>query len=153
MTTVSASILSDYTRNRPVVMSLATLAGFITASLLAIWTIPAALKWFAFFASRASSAYGALAMSWANEICGGDAAEERAVILGIMNAAGFAVNAWLPFLTYPAVDAPTFHKGFRYSVGAFAAQGGVTWMVWWLARRERDQKEITLAREEDDGAA
>lgn len=120
-------------------MSIATFFGFFTSLLLAIWSIPVGLKWFAFFASRASVAYGPLSMSWANEICGADA-EERAVVLGIMNSAGYAFNAWLPFLTYPAVDAPEFSKGFRFTVGAFAAQAVVTWTVWWLARKETSQK-------------
>ena len=57
--------------------------------------IPTGLKWFAFFAGRIAVPYGPLAMSWANEICGGDA-EERALVLGIMNSMGYAFNAWLP---------------------------------------------------------
>lgn len=83
ITTVSFSVLSDYLRNRAIVMSVSTLFGFCSALLLAIWTIPVPLKWAAFFMSRIAVAYGPLAMSWANEICGADA-EERAVVLGIM---------------------------------------------------------------------
>lgn len=67
--------------------------GLLSSILLAIWTIPVGLKWFAFFITRGSVAYGPLSMSWANEICSGDA-EERALVLGIMNAAGYAFNAW-----------------------------------------------------------
>lgn len=121
-------------------MSISTFFGFFTSLLLAIWTIPTGLKWFSFFASRISVAYGPLSMTWANEICGADA-EERAVVLGIMNAAGYAFNAWLPLLTYPVVDAPKFRKGFIYTTIAFLAQAVITWTVWWLARRDRKKEE------------
>lgn len=74
-------------------------------------------------------------MSWANEICGADA-EERAIVIGIMNSMGYAFNAWVPLLTYPAVDAPKFRKGFIYTVVAFVAQGLVTGSIAWARKRE-----------------
>lgn len=89
-------------------------------------------------------------MSWANEICGGDA-EERALVLGIMNASGYAFNAWLPLLTYPAKQAPRFKKGFTFSTVAFVAQFGITGLVAWLWRREKKGKlRIEGDREEYD---
>jgi len=72
--------------------------GLLSSLPLAIWTIPTPLKWTAYFLSRAAIPYGPLSMSWANEICGSDA-EERALVLGIMNASGYAVHTWLPLLT------------------------------------------------------
>lgn len=78
-------------------------------------------------------------MSWANEICGGDA-EERALVLGIMNASGYAFNAWLPILTYPAVQAPRFRRGFIFSTVAFVAQFAITGLVAWLWRWEKQKK-------------
>ena len=85
-------------------------------------------------------------MSWANEICGGDA-EERALVLGIMNASGYAFNAWLPILTYPAIQAPRFRKGFTFSTIAFLAQFGITGLVAWLWRWEKNRN---ATREEED---
>lgn len=131
-------------------MSVSTFLGFFTSLCLAIWTIPVGLKWFAFFTSRAAVAYGPLSMSWANEICGADA-EERAVVLGIMNASGYAFNAWLPFLTYPTVDSPRFRKGFIFSIAAFVAQAVITWTVWWLARVEnRTKQRFEVQGEQED---
>jgi MFS transporter, ACS family, pantothenate transporter len=86
--------------------------------------------------------YGPLSMSWANEICGADA-EERAIVLGVMNASGYAFNAWLPLLTYPAQQAPRFKKGFIYSTIAFVAQFGITGFVAFLHNRERRMKQMT----------
>lgn len=146
--TVGLSILSDYLRSRAIVMTVPTIFGFLTSLCLAIWTIPVGLKWFSFFASRVGVAYGPLAMSWANEICGADA-EERAIVLGIMNAAGYAVHTWLPLWTYPAVDAPRFKKGFTYSTFAYMAEGIMTWTVWLLATRERRKKQKAEIEEQE----
>jgi ACS family pantothenate transporter-like MFS transporter len=74
-----------------------------------------------------------------SEICSADA-EERAIVLGIMNAFGYAVNAWLPYLVFPAVDAPEFHKGFVFASVMFVAQAGITWAVWFMHRRELRKK-------------
>ncbi|CAN8100334.1 unnamed protein product [Discula destructiva] len=145
--TVGLSVLSDYLRSRAIVMTVPTIFGFFTSLCLAIWSIPVGLKWFSFFASRIGVAYGPLAMSWANEICGADA-EERAIVLGIMNAAGYAFNTWLPLLTYPTVDAPRFKKGFTYSTVAYLVEGFMTWTVWLLATRERRKKDEAQIEEE-----
>lgn len=77
-------------------------------------------------------------MSWANEMCGSDA-EERALVLGITNASGYAFNAWLPLLTYPAVQAPRFKRGFTYSTIAYVAQFAITGLVAFLRWREEEQ--------------
>lgn len=137
--TIILAMMSDYLRSRAMVMSISTFFGFFTSLLLAIWTIPVGLKWFAFMMQRAAVPYGPLSMTWANEICGADA-EERAVVLGIMNAVGYAFNAWLPLLTYPVTDATRFTKGFIFTTCAYVAQAVITWAVWWLARREQRRR-------------
>lgn len=78
-------------------------------------------------------------MSWANEICGADA-EERAIVIGIMNSMGYAFNAWVPLLTYPQVDAPKFRKGFIFSVCAFVAQGVITGVIAFMQKRDAKKK-------------
>lgn len=150
VTTVSFAMLSDFLRNRPAVMSISTFFGFFSSLVLAIWAVPSGLKWFAYFIGRAAVPYGPLSMSWANEICGADA-EERAIVLGVMNASGYAFNAWLPLLTYPVKQAPKFRKGFVYSTCAFVAQFGITGLVAWLHRwekRKRSLRELGLEPEE-----
>jgi ACS family pantothenate transporter-like MFS transporter len=109
--------------------------GLISSVLLAIWTIPTGLTWFAFFIARASTVYGPLSMTWANEICSDDA-EERAMVLGIMNAMGYAMSTWLPILTYPVVDQPQFRKGFIFTSLALLAQFAITSLTAFLHRRE-----------------
>ncbi|CZS93967.1 related to transporter protein [Rhynchosporium agropyri] len=137
--TIFFAIISDYLRNRPLVMGISASIGFFNYLLLAIWNIPAVLHYMAYFISRTSVAFGPLAMCWANEICGSDA-EERAIVLGVMNASGYAVNTWLPLLTYPISDTPRFEKGFRYSTCAMVVLVGVMGVVWALKRREDQEK-------------
>lgn len=120
-------------------MSLSTFWGFFCSLILAIWLVPSGLKWFAFEMYRASVPYGPLSMSWANEICTSDA-EERTIVLGLMNSLGYAFNAWVPILTYPASDSPRFRKGFVFSTVAFVAQFGITGVVWWMHRRDQRRK-------------
>lgn len=87
-------------------------------------------------------------MSWANEICGSDA-EERAIVIGIMNSMGYAFSCFIPRFTYPAVDAPTFRKGFIYSTVMFAAQGAITASVAFLYKH--DQKKQVKETNDEEG--
>jgi MFS transporter, ACS family, pantothenate transporter len=48
-----------------------------------------------------------------------------------------AVNAWWPLLFYSATDAPRFKKGMIAMICVCAATLGVTWLVWYLERRDR----------------
>ncbi|ORY62443.1 major facilitator superfamily transporter [Pseudomassariella vexata] len=146
--TVSFAMVSDAIRHRARIMSLSTFLGGFAALVLAIWNIPDGLKWFAFLLQRAAVPYGPLSISWANEICGADA-EERAIVIGIMNSLGYAFNAWLPLLTYPQVDSPTFKKGFIFSVAAFVAQAVITAAVAFMYKRDQKRAKQETARDEE----
>lgn len=87
-------------------------------------------------------------MSWANEICGADA-EERAIVIGIMNSMGYAFNAWVPLLTYPQVDAPKFRKGFIFTVCAFVAQGIITGLIAFMQKRDAKKKAKEVDADEE----
>ncbi|KAI8957502.1 MFS general substrate transporter [Daldinia sp. FL1419] len=134
--TVTLAIVSDALRSRASIMSISTFLGGFAALCLAIWNIPDGLKWFAFLLQRAAVPYGPLSMSWTNEICGADA-EERAIVIGIMNTMGYAFNAWVPLLTYPQTDSPTFRKGFISSTVLFGAQAVITATVAFMYKRDQ----------------
>lgn len=89
-------------------------------------------------------------MSWANEICSADA-EERALVLGIMNAVAYAFNAWLPLLVYPVKDAPRFKKGFIWTTCILVGQAGMTGVVAWAWKREGRKSRVGVegGREEE----
>lgn len=47
------------------------------------------------------------------------------------------INAWWPLVFYPATDAPKFTKGMWAMIGVSIATLAVTWVVWYLERREK----------------
>lgn len=95
---------------------------------------------------------------WANQICADDD-QERAIVLASMkyvfslafstptllhttnitNASMWnnVINAWWPLVFYPATDAPRFKKGMIAMLAVAAATLVVTWLVWYLERREK----------------
>lgn len=144
-------MVSDRIRHRAGIMSISTLLGLFAAACLAVWRIPLGLKWVAMLLlQRASVPYGPLSMSWANEICGADA-EERAVVIGVMNSMGYAFNAWVPLLTYPQVDAPTFRKGFVFTSCAFVAQFAITGTVAWFYQRDLERARRSGEGKDEEG--
>lgn len=56
------------------------------------------------------------------------------------------VNAWWPLLFYRATDAPKFQKGMIAMLCVCCATLGVTFLVWYLEKRE---KRISIAQETD----
>ena len=46
------------------------------------------------------------------------------------------VNAWWQLVFYPATDAPRFRKGMWVMIGTGIATLLVTFLVWYLERRE-----------------
>lgn len=121
-------------------MAISTGFGLFSFLFLAVWDIPIGLKWFAYFFQKGAIAFGPLSLTWANEICSADA-EERALVLGLMNAGAYSFNAWLPLLTYPAKHAPRFRTGFIFSTCASGVLIGLIGLVSllrkWEIRKER----------------
>ena len=50
------------------------------------------------------------------------------------------INAWWPLVFYPATDAPRFRKGAIAMIAMCVATLGVTWLVWYLEKREKRQR-------------
>ncbi|KAG7097118.1 hypothetical protein E1B28_004496 [Marasmius oreades] len=90
---------------------------------------------FAYYLAGASFAGQATTFAWANEICADDD-QERAVVLASMNMWNNVVNAWWPLLFYRASDAPRFMKGMIALICVSVATLGITWVVWFMERRE-----------------
>lgn len=97
--------------------------------------------------------------TWASEVCAGDN-EERALVIGSMNGFQYAVAAWLPIVTFPQLDAPTFRKGFPSTFGLVIASILCVLVIQWCVVRERRAKAVcdgvaederTRVSEHDDG--
>ncbi|KAF8450361.1 hypothetical protein L210DRAFT_3520368 [Boletus edulis BED1] len=57
-----------------------------------------------------------------------------------------AVNAWWPLLFYPATDAPRFTTGMITMICTCGATLVITWLVWYLERRERERNKETTGK-------
>jgi len=136
VSTLVCATWTDYTRARWPVLVYMCVCCAIAAVCILVWSSPIGLKFFAYYLSGAAYAGQATTFAWANQVCAGDD-QERAVVLASMNMWNNAVNAWWPLLFYAAPDAPRFKKGMITMICTCAATLAVTWLVWYLERRER----------------
>ncbi|GJJ11500.1 hypothetical protein Clacol_005733 [Clathrus columnatus] len=109
---------------------------------------PVGLKFFAWYISGASYAGQATTFAWANQICHDDDLE-RGVVLASMNMWNNVVNAWWSIVFYPATDAPRFQKGLYAMIGACIGTLLVTYIVWYLERRESERVRRRVSVESD----
>ncbi|KAH9938523.1 major facilitator superfamily domain-containing protein [Fomitopsis serialis] len=148
--TLVCATWTDATRSRarwPVLVYM-SVAVMVAAVCLLVWGSPTGLKFFAYYLAGASYSGQATTFAWANQICADDD-QERAVVLASMNMWNNVVNAWWQLVFYPATDAPRFRKGMWAMIGIGLATLLVTFLVWYLERREKR----VAARAGDDGPA
>jgi len=139
--TLVCATWTDSTRSRsrwPVLVYM-SISCIIASICLLVWSAPVGLRFFAYYLAGASYAGQATTFTWANQICADDD-QERAVVLASMNMWNNVVNAWWPLVFYPATDAPRFTKGAWAMIGVSIATLGVTALVWWLEKREREKR-------------
>ncbi|KAI0952598.1 hypothetical protein AcV7_008346 [Taiwanofungus camphoratus] len=136
--TLICATWTDSTQSRarwPVLMYM-SFAVIVSSICIVIWSSPTGLKFFAYYLAGASYSGQATTFAWANQICADDD-QERAVVLASMNMWNNVINAWWPLVFYPATDAPKFKKGMWAMIGTAGATLLVTWLVWYLERREK----------------
>ncbi|KAF9451620.1 MFS general substrate transporter [Macrolepiota fuliginosa MF-IS2] len=137
--TLVCATWTDYTRARWPVLVYMSVACIVASICILVWSSPIGLKFFAYYIAGASYAGQATTFAWANEICADDD-QERSVVLASMNMWNNVINAWWTIVFYPATDAPRFHKGMIAMLCICGATLGVTYLVYYLERRERRRK-------------
>ncbi|KAJ4424795.1 hypothetical protein N0V82_000514 [Gnomoniopsis sp. IMI 355080] len=130
--------LSDYTGSRVSFVLAPLIYGLLPTGILAFWPSSLALKEFAFLTAGVQL-MTAVFYTWASEVCADDN-EERALVIGSMNGFQYAVAAWLPIVTFPQLDAPTFRKGFPSTFGLDIAAIVCVLTTQWFVVRNRKQK-------------
>ncbi|KAJ3497403.1 hypothetical protein NLG97_g1935 [Lecanicillium saksenae] len=110
---------------------------------LAIWNIPTAWKWACFILAGCSSGIGGLLYAWMHEICTQDN-EERALVAASMNELAFVVQAWLPLLIWPQVEAPEYPKGYLASIGISLAMMATAMAIRHLKHTEVASRRLRL---------
>lgn len=61
-----------------------------------------------------------------------NSAEQRTITIGITQAVGFAFQAWVPLLIYPANQAPHYKVGYQCAFAFFCVQIIMTCLVGWV---------------------
>ena len=130
----------------PVVFS--GLVNVAVSSVMAHWDIPDAGKWACFLLIGLTPGVSGIFFAWAHEICSADN-EERALVTATMNKMAYIVQAWLPLLIWPQVEAPRYPKGYITMVAFGAALVITALATRFLDHKERTEKarETSTARE------
>ncbi|PFH52537.1 hypothetical protein AMATHDRAFT_139535 [Amanita thiersii Skay4041] len=144
--TLVCAILTDRNAIRWPVVVYMSIAGITASICILIWSSPTGLKFFAYYIAGASYAGQATTFAWANQICADDA-QERAIVLASMNMWNNVVNAWWSIVFYPATDAPKFRKGMIAMICICVVTLGITWVVWFLERREHKNRQRQVVQD------
>ncbi|KAJ7685501.1 major facilitator superfamily domain-containing protein [Mycena polygramma] len=118
-TAIIFATISDLTGSRWSLIVVAEAFGLFGAIVLTIWNVPFSLHFVGHLFIFATVGGSALQLTWINEICSGDA-EARIFIVSVMNTLAYIFNASLPFVMFPAKEAPHYKYGFQISTAFFS---------------------------------
>jgi ACS family pantothenate transporter-like MFS transporter len=111
--------LSDGMRSRGRVIALGTTVALIGCIILSIYpseNLPAMMTgWILTFGLTNASV---LTFTWLNELLS-FSAEHRAMVIGIVEASGFIMSAWVILFTYNSAEAPHFSIGYEFAAMSF----------------------------------
>ncbi|KAH8600106.1 retrograde regulation protein 2 [Bisporella sp. PMI_857] len=109
---------------------------FTAMTILAVWNVPEAAKWFAFNSSYTQVAMSSVLYGWANDILRHNSTE-RSIIIVVMNLISQSTTAWTGILAFPTVEAPRFLKGYTFcATNSFLLVLFTYLIIRPLARRE-----------------
>lgn len=126
---------------------------FANACMLA-WFIPKGLKFTCYYLFGVSAAVTPILMPFINMALRDDA-EARAVTVGAMLTAGWAVFSFYPIVVFPVLEAPRWKKGYSVNI-AFICFTWLFFMVGqYLYKRDEKKRELAKApvttKDEEDG--
>ncbi|RDW86039.1 putative pantothenate protein [Coleophoma crateriformis] len=114
--------LSDGMRSRGRVLCMAALVAMTGCIILSVYpehNMAAMMTgWILTFGQTGASV---LIFTWLNEILS-FSAEQRAAVIGIVEAFGFAMSAWVILFTYNSAEAPHFSIGYQMATMFFAIE-------------------------------
>ncbi|KAJ5232530.1 MFS general substrate transporter [Penicillium chermesinum] len=108
----------------------------VSESMLTAWLISKPAKFFAYYIAGTIQSLFPIIVSWTHVVCSGDA-EERAIVIGSLNAIGLAHGTWWNQVFIPTVEAPRFYRGYRAGLAASCALFAWLPVVVWFTRRQR----------------
>ncbi|RSL66842.1 hypothetical protein CEP53_003220 [Fusarium sp. AF-6] len=132
-------------------MTMASTINAIGLTILVVWNVPEAAKWFAFATMYWSSALSSVFHGWVNTLLR-DSPEERSFTLVLITIIAQSSTAWTPLLTFPTVEAPRYPKGFSFCLGcALTLIASAHVLNQYIKRKEARNKIGTRDEEETRG--
>ncbi|KAI0010227.1 MFS general substrate transporter [Xylariaceae sp. FL0662B] len=116
------------------------LTQIVSESMLVAWDLGKPALFFAFYIAGTIQSLFPIIVSWTHTVCTADA-EERAIVIGSLNAIGLAQGTWWNQVFVPTVEAPRFYRGYRAGLAASLAL--LVWLpvvVWFTKRQERQER-------------
>ncbi|RLV83597.1 Pantothenate transporter liz1 [Meyerozyma sp. JA9] len=89
-----------------------------------------------------------LVSAWLSEITGYSAGH-RTLVLGVTQAVGYAAQASVPLLIYPANEAPYYRIGYQCALGFFIAEAALCYTIWATYALEKKGKIRFMGIKED----
>lgn len=128
--TLSYAWTSDALGTRWPVIIVAAFIALVGAIILSIY--PAdniALMMFGWLCTFCETGAGALMVTWASEVCT-NSAEQRAIVIGVMETFAFSFAAFVPLLCFNSGEAPRFLIGYKMTAVFFALEIILTLVIW-----------------------
>ncbi|RMJ14422.1 hypothetical protein CDV36_005948 [Fusarium kuroshium] len=129
-------------------MTMASTINAIGLTILVVWNVPEAAKWFAFATMYWSSALSSVFHGWVNTLLR-DSPEERSFTLVLITIIAQSSTAWTPLLTFPTVEAPRYPKGFSFCLGCALALIASTHVLNQYIKRKEARNKIGTRDEEE----
>ena len=108
---------SDLWLGRTGALCLAHIVNIVSMTILVIWNVPIAAKWFAFNIYYFDIGMSSVLYGWANDILRHNN-QQRSISLIIMNVTPTMIRAWIGLLIFKTVDAPRFRLGYSFCLGS-----------------------------------
>lgn len=119
--TLSYAWTSDALRTRWPIIIFAALVALIGAIILSVYPDDNATMMAGWLLTFCETGAGALMVTWANEVCS-TSAEQRVIVIGVMETLAFTFSAWVPLLIFDTGEAPRFRIGYYMAAMFFAME-------------------------------
>ncbi|KAF8850798.1 MFS general substrate transporter [Acephala macrosclerotiorum] len=127
--------IADATGKRMHTANFAPVLTILANVILAIWYVPKAALWFAFFFSFVGNAVQPVIIAWGHEITQHDA-ELRQLLVATGNIFTYTFSAWLPVVLFPTYDAPHYKYAYQMMIMFGVLSIGGTHLLNCLHKRE-----------------
>lgn len=91
------------------------------------------------FILSAEMGFVTLVLTWLNEVIS-ESAEQRTIVIGVTQAVGFAFQAWVALLIYPASEAPHYKNGYQCAMAFFAVEAFLCVCIWYVLKLDKKGK-------------